>query len=262
MGKLGIEFTNSLTKEKIKEIIERKFKEDGLNYKYISSELRLDKKDRDEWFVVVKCDKGHIYERRLYNFYRADRTSNTCFICSNTKQRKVTNNYIPIDDTTTMLYIENTQGKSFEVFVDNEDVEKIVSYSWYLSKTGYVFTNKSYNKKKYKIRLHRLLLGVELDKPVFVVDHIDNNPLNNRKGNLRLVTQWENILNSKHLKVRKIHRGVSLEKNKWRAKIHINNRRINLGLFDNYEDAVQRRLQGEIEYKGHMAFEADKICSN
>lgn len=66
-----------------------------------------------------------------------------------------------------------------------------------------------------------------------VVDHIDNNKLNNRVDNLQIITTRQNIIKGIKYKSSK-HTGVYWDKrmNKWRSKIEINNKQIHLGYFD------------------------------
>lgn len=61
------------------------------------------------------------------------------------------------------------------------------------------------------------------------IDHINNNPLDNRKCNLRIVTPKQNSMNqsSKNLKSKYI--GVHYVKNKWVASIKFDGNPINLG---------------------------------
>ena len=80
--------------------------------------------------------------------------------------------------------------------VDDEDYERVNQYKWHISKdnrTDY-FTVKG-GPNKGNLYLHRFILG--LGKTIKVVDHKDRNTLNNQRSNLRLVTQRENVLNSK-----------------------------------------------------------------
>ena len=70
-----------------------------------------------------------------------------------------------------------------------------------------------------------------------VVDHIDNDQLNNNLTNLQLISNRENLL--KDRKMSSEYKGVSLFKrdNKWRADITIQNKLKFLGLFVNEIDA-------------------------
>jgi len=64
-----------------------------------------------------------------------------------------------------------------------------------------------------------------------VIDHIDNNRLNNRKNNLRIITNGENIYKGIMLRSG-LPYGVSINKKRFTAKIQIN-----LGFFNTAEEA-------------------------
>lgn len=59
-----------------------------------------------------------------------------------------------------------------------------LGYSWFDNGNGYIASKG----KEGKIFLHRLVMGVPSDT---VVDHINFNPMDNRKSNLRICTQQE-----------------------------------------------------------------------
>lgn len=71
-----------------------------------------------------------------------------------------------------------------------------------------------------------------------VVNHIDFDRANNNINNLEIVTFRENT-NRKHLKSSSKYVGVCWDKNrnKWRSKIRINGKMVNLGRFENELDA-------------------------
>ena len=73
-----------------------------------------------------------------------------------------------------------------------------------------------------------------------VVDHINRNPLDNRKANLRICNQSVNIYNSKLFSTNKSgFRGVyfSKECHKWVAQICINRKNKSLGFYKSPEKA-------------------------
>jgi hypothetical protein len=80
--------------------------------------------------------------------------------------------------------------------------------------------------------LHRYIMGIT--DPSIKVDHIDRNPLNNQKHNLRIATTTENAQN-------KIAKGVSFNKRDklWVATIHINGKRTYISSHKNEQDAIQ-----------------------
>ncbi len=86
----------------------------------------------------------------------------------------------------------------------------------------------------------------------FNIDHIDNNGLNNKIENLRLVTQSINLKNRPLQKTNKTGiNGVNWHKsaNKWQVRIKDNNgNRLDLGRYDNFNEAVKIRKDAEKLY--------------
>jgi len=74
-------------------------------------------------------------------------------------------------------------NKGLDIQVDDEDYESLNKYNWNTNNLGYAST---------PIMMHRLIMNAPKD---LVVDHIDRNPRNNQKSNLRICTQGENNKN-------------------------------------------------------------------
>ena len=83
--------------------------------------------------------------------------------------------------------------KGREVLISPEDKELFESRRWHISDSGYAIWRGSINGKKTTLRLHRLIMNPAEGK---VVDHINRNRLDNRRENLRCVSQAENTKNS------------------------------------------------------------------
>ena len=140
------------------------------------------------------------------------------------------------------------EGKKF--YVDKDDYEQYVKgYSFTMNNKGYV-TYSSVKDGLHSKLLHRIIMGEPED---MFVDHIDHNPLNNCRNNLRICTIQQNQMN---LSKRKDNKsgiiGVSWDKarEKWVAQIRLNNKHIHLGRFDNFEEACKARKDAEIKYYG------------
>ena len=74
------------------------------------------------------------------------------------------------------------------------------------------------------------------------VDHINGNPLDNRKSNLRICTNAENQRNKGVYKNNKSgYKGVHWFKRdkKWQAQIKHNNKSIHIGLYEDKEEAAR-----------------------
>jgi hypothetical protein len=89
--------------------------------------------------------------------------------------------------------------------------------------------------------------------PSSLIDHKNNDPLDNRKINLREVTSYQNLLNSKPRGLVPF-KGVTLESGRFRAKIIHKGKKISIGNFDTAEEAAKAydsyafRLKGEFAY--------------
>jgi hypothetical protein len=93
------------------------------------------------------------------------------------------------DDGSTLLPLPHGR---FAV-IDTEDFERVKDYSWHLSGNGYVLAIMPDRKKKTHFLLHRVIMDPPSD---MVIDHINHDTLDNRKTNLRICTQRENMQNS------------------------------------------------------------------
>ena len=88
------------------------------------------------------------------------------------------------------------------------------------------------------------------------MDHINQNPQDNRLSNLRLANKSENSINNPiHSNNTSGIIGVSWDKRQqsWRAYISYQKKRIELGRFENKEEAIKRRLEAEKKYFGEFA---------
>lgn len=110
--------------------------------------------------------------------------------------------------------------------IDDEDLILISKYKWYES-NGYAVS-----ATRPIIRMQRLIM-----KPLKgqVVDHINGNRLDNRRKNLRICTQHQNIMNQRTQNVPKtsVYKGVSYDaiNKKWIAQTKYKQKGIWIGRF-------------------------------
>lgn len=120
--------------------------------------------------------------------------------------------------------------------------------------------------KRKTILLHRFITKCPKGK---VVDHINHDTLDNRKLNLRICSQRENLMNkSSHKNSTSIYLGVSYCKSRklWAAGIKTKDSHINLGRFKSEADAARAYNEAALKYFGEFAninkTEEDNIRDN
>ena len=87
------------------------------------------------------------------------------------------------------------------------------------------------------------------------IDHIDGNPQNNRKDNLRYATRSQQSLNRISGVVGRKNKGIYKRSygDKWTAQIWVDGKVFNLGTFDSQEKAIQVRKKATLEMHGEFA---------
>lgn len=84
-------------------------------------------------------------------------------------------------------------------------------------------------------------LDFDINNTKLQIDHIDRCPTNNNINNLRIVTHQENQFNRDAI-------GATIDRNKWKASISINNIKKNLGRFNTKEEAHNAYLEAKAKY--------------
>lgn len=141
-----------------------------------------------------------------------------------------------------VLYKQNKEY--VRVLIDVEDIEKVKDLKWHLDSRNYA------KNGKLKTLMHRIIMSAKKGE---YVDHINHNTLDNRKNNLRIVTNQQNGMNrSLGLDNTSGCTGVSFNKNnsKWIVQIGVNRRLVYLGHYDTLNEAINVRKQAEVKYFG------------
>lgn len=150
-----------------------------------------------------------------------------------------TNNYWLSSDGNTGFGVVSTG----EIFVfDAEDFSKIKDIPWYrCNRSG---DSGNYIGNRYGVCIHRYILN---SPKGYEIDHINQNPLDNRKCNLRICTHQQNQFNQGLQKNNTSGvSGVSFypARNKYRARIKYCQMDIHLGYYETLKEAVQARNEG------------------
>lgn len=147
--------------------------------------------------------------------------------------------------------IKSSKYGEFEVYLDDDVYEELKGKSLCvkrIKKTDKFYVALNHNNRQ--VLLHRYILKPDAHD---IIDHIDRNPLNNTRENLRVTTFQTNVRN------RGVQRnntsgvaGVSYAKdrNKWTSQIKVNRKVIVLGHFEEKEEAIKKRKEAELLYFG------------
>jgi HNH endonuclease len=136
--------------------------------------------------------------------------------------------------------------------IDDDD-EWVLEYTWCASRMS---TNRVlYYAQAWVDSAHTYMHRLIMDAPPHLeVDHKNGNGLDNQRKNMRLVTHQQNSFNRNALNKNNVSgfQGVHwhTKEQKWRARITIDGKKIELGEFRSYNAAVQARKRAEIKYYG------------
>ena len=163
---------------------------------------------------------------------------------TNPRTLKDLNEIVEYEDYAEIILYNKQCEETARALIDLEDIEKVKDYKWSIHNKGYVANlNNGW-------LLHRLVMDCPSD---MVVDHINHNKFDNRKSNLRVCTQQQNMMNQSTKKTNTSGcSGIYLDRrvNKWVAQITYNYKQISLGHYKTKEEAIEARKQAEIDLFG------------
>lgn len=132
-------------------------------------------------------------------------------------------------------------GKQGFTIIDPE-YTYLEQYTWYNNTYAKAYINGKLTS------LHKLITNTG---PETLIDHINQNKLDNRRKNLRTSNHSKNALNSKTpTRNTSGHKGIVWNKKdqRWTARITINKKRIHLGNYKTIEEAIQARNNYKITF--------------
>jgi hypothetical protein len=129
----------------------------------------------------------------------------------------------------------NINDEPCYALVDEDNYYKLLEYKWSLGDNGYAVTKDRHTT------MHRMIMKCQ-DHDGNVIDHINNNKLDNRKLNLRFTTPSFNGRNkNKRSDCTSKYIGVTWKKDKekWCAYINIQGKQKFLGYYEDEEEAAE-----------------------
>jgi hypothetical protein len=146
-------------------------------------------------------------------------------------------------------YIPLNRGQF--AIVDAGDYEWLNQYKWCLKggRGGLYYACRAERGKM--ILMHREIMQ---PPPGMVVDHINHNPVNNRRCNLRTCTLRENHRNRRFVRNKSGFIGVYPHGKKWKAMIHSGGKVVYQEVFDDKVEAAKARDRKAFELFGPFAY--------
>lgn len=142
--------------------------------------------------------------------------------------------------------------------VDDDIYEQIQGKHWRLIKVsnGAVYVGWKSHKagKDLTVYLHRLVVG----NPKGMVDHINGDPFDDRRENLRIVTNSQNQMNSKGKAHSSIYKNVYWNKQleKWKVQFTVDGQSFFIGYFE------EERIAGEVAELNRPIFHGEYARSD
>lgn len=128
-------------------------------------------------------------------------------------------------------------GQGLVAIIDESDVDLVAGHRWYAMRArGAVRGVGAFKDRKF-VALHRLLMSAPRG---FVVDHINGDPLDNRRENLRICTNQQNGWNARRRTPRKSpFKGVMPFQGRFYARIKVSGKLRHVGSFPTAEEAAR-----------------------
>ena len=144
--------------------------------------------------------------------------------------------------------------RGYVAIVDDEDYERVAAHRWqFVLSKGYQRAERSWRVCG-KLHHQKMAMLLMSPSPGMVVDHINGDPLDNRKANLRVCTPKQNSCNRRRLSRKAVpFKGVYArpDSTRFSAQIALDGKTTHLGTHSTAEDAARaydaaaRRLHGE-----------------
>jgi len=146
------------------------------------------------------------------------------------------------------LHGKNAEGRC--ALVEDGDYAQLRKFKWYVGKNGYCYARKQSSNVETHYYMHRVVMQAPSGT---LVDHINRNPLDNRRVNLRLCSFKQNNTNGSAYNKHSRYKGVRYRYGRWYARITVNHVGYHLGSFATEQDAAIAYNQAALKHFGEFA---------
>ncbi len=134
--------------------------------------------------------------------------------------------------------------------VDDDVFDGLSRWKWSLSGHGYAARTSWSAGKATTVYMHREIAGTPKG---FFTDHIDGNKLNNRRGNLRIVSPSQNQANRSSIAGKSTAKGVKVRGRAFASSIRVQGKDIWLGTYETEDEAAYVYDQAAMQIFGECA---------
>lgn len=152
-------------------------------------------------------------------------------------------------DQDAMSYAEVPLSRGLVAKISPADAPAVLPFKWSAGPAPYSYAFR--NGPDGPVRLHRVITNAE---PGTTVDHINGDPLDNRRTNPRVVGHKTNGRNRASVPANSSTGalGVSRSRGKFYASISVNGRTSSLGRHPTLEQAIAARQDAELHHFGEL----------
>lgn len=189
--------------------------------------------EKDKGYVKLKCP--HCGKERIVKNDHLERRKNS--LCASCSRKNISLFYIDNQKDCAYFYVKN-KNNYIKVLIDYEDADRLFGKNFGLSgDEKYVVILESGKKR---IKLTNFIMNNNFLDNKQVVDHINHDIYDNRKQNLRIVTQTLNQINKK-MQINNISgfKGIhwSKDRNRWVVQIRKNKKTVYRKDFKYFKEA-------------------------
>ena len=216
------------------------------------------------WYCVCDCNPDKVLIKNGYRLRTGAVKSCGCYQKDSAREKRIKSNRYDLTNEYGIGYT----SKNEEFYFDLEDYDKIKNFCWFIDGCGYV-TAKLRDGSGKHILMHNLVMGQKYN------DHINSIRNDNRKSNLRIpgkedgrVSYSFDSINNMNKRIQRNNKsgvpGVHWHKrdNIWESYISVNNKRLYLGRYTDFDEAVAARKAAEEKYFKSYSYDNSQKISD